>query len=66
MRNELERIWQEAIVAKFKVLSRNLNGRIEEGGGEPQPGYWVTWPIFELVALLFEPALWAGEYTELP
>jgi hypothetical protein len=28
--NELERMWKEAIVAKFKVLSRHLPGGTEE------------------------------------
>jgi hypothetical protein len=28
--NELERMWQQAIVAQFKVLSRNFSGRTGE------------------------------------
>jgi hypothetical protein len=30
MNNELERIWKEAVVAYFNVLSRHLPGEAEE------------------------------------
>jgi hypothetical protein len=30
MNNELERVWNEAVMALFKVLSRHLSGGTEE------------------------------------
>jgi hypothetical protein len=36
MINELENIWKEAVVAQFKVLSRNLLGMTEEKHEETQ------------------------------
>jgi hypothetical protein len=30
MSNELDRIWKEAVVGKFSVLSRNLPGETEK------------------------------------
>jgi hypothetical protein len=36
MNNESERIWKKAVVADFKVLSRNLRGGIEENHEKSQ------------------------------
>jgi hypothetical protein len=36
--NELERMWKEAVMAKFKVLSQHLPGRTEENHKKPQSG----------------------------
>jgi hypothetical protein len=36
MNYKLERIWNEAAMAEFKVLSRNLPGGTEENHGKPQ------------------------------
>jgi hypothetical protein len=38
MNNNLERIWKEAVLAQFKVLSRHLPGSTEENHKEPQSG----------------------------
>jgi hypothetical protein len=38
MNTELERIWKEAAVAKFKELSRNFPGGTGEIHGKPQSG----------------------------
>jgi hypothetical protein len=38
MNNELERIWQEAVVAYFKVLSWNLPRETEKNRENPQLG----------------------------
>jgi hypothetical protein len=35
MIDELERIWKEAVLALFKVLSRHLSGGTEENHEEP-------------------------------
>jgi hypothetical protein len=36
--DELERMWKEAVVAKFKILSRNLPGVTDENNENPQSG----------------------------
>jgi hypothetical protein len=36
--DELERMWKEAVVALFKVLSRHLPGGSEENHEKPQSG----------------------------
>jgi hypothetical protein len=36
MKNKLERIWKEAVVANFKVLLRNFGEGTEEKHEEPQ------------------------------
>jgi hypothetical protein len=36
--DELERMWKEAVMAEFKVLSWNLPGRTEENHEKPQSG----------------------------
>jgi hypothetical protein len=33
--NELERVWKEAVVAQFKVLSQHLTGGIEKTTNTP-------------------------------
>jgi hypothetical protein len=39
---EFERIWKEAVVTYFVVLSRHLSGGVEENHEEP----WSGWPVF--------------------
>jgi hypothetical protein len=36
LNNELENMWEEAVVAKFTALFRHLPGRIQENHEEPQ------------------------------
>jgi hypothetical protein len=43
MNSGLERIWKEAVVALFQVLSRHLPGWTEENHKKPQTGQ----PVFE-------------------
>jgi hypothetical protein len=43
----LERIWKEAFMVDFKVLSRHLPGGIEENHETPQSGYPVSDARFE-------------------
>jgi hypothetical protein len=38
MNNELERMWKEAVMAQFEVLSQYLPADTEETIEEPQPG----------------------------
>jgi hypothetical protein len=35
MNDELERMWKEAVVAKFKILSRYFSGGTEENHEHP-------------------------------
>jgi hypothetical protein len=46
MNNEFERIWEEAVVAQFKLQSRHLHGGTEENHEDPQPGQPVSWLIW--------------------
>jgi hypothetical protein len=45
--NELERMWKEAVVAKFMVLSRHLPGGTKENHEKPQSGQPVSGPRIE-------------------
>jgi hypothetical protein len=38
MSNELERVWKEAVMARFKILSQHLPGETEENQEKPQSG----------------------------
>jgi hypothetical protein len=44
--NELERMWKEAVMVKFKVLYQHLPGGTEENQ-EPQSAQPVSGPRFE-------------------
>jgi hypothetical protein len=46
--NKLERMWQEAVVAQLKLLSRHLSRETEENNDSPQSGQFVSWSSFEL------------------
>jgi hypothetical protein len=41
LKNELEKMWKEAIMSYFKVLSQNLHGISEENREKPQSGWSV-------------------------
>jgi hypothetical protein len=45
--NELKRRWKEAVVAKFKALSRRLPGKIKENHHKYQSGQPVSGPALE-------------------
>jgi hypothetical protein len=36
--DELESLWEEVVMARFKELSRHLSGETEESHGDPQSG----------------------------
>jgi len=46
--NKMERIWQEALMTKFKLLSWCLTGGTAENYGKSQSGYLVLQPRFEV------------------
>jgi hypothetical protein len=47
MNNELERIWKEAVIACFKVLSMHLPGGTERKHKKPQSEELVSQPRYE-------------------
>jgi hypothetical protein len=51
MNDDIVRIWKEAVVAYFKVLSRHLPGGTDENHEELESGERVSWPRFELDSL---------------
>jgi hypothetical protein len=46
--NELERIWLEAVMARFKIIYRHLPVRAEENHGKSHPEYSTTGSGFDL------------------
>jgi hypothetical protein len=47
MNNQLERIWKEAVMVLFKVLSWHLPGGNTENHTKSQSGYMVPGPRLE-------------------
>jgi hypothetical protein len=41
MNNELERMWQEAVMTSFEVLSSNLSGRTEKNNKTSCQDSWT-------------------------